>query len=49
MADNYLERHREDYEQRKAEWLHRKHAACMSASSKRPRPREIERPEDEAL
>lgn len=24
MADNFLERHREDYEQRKAAWLRRK-------------------------
>ncbi|MGI6232443.1 MAG: dehydrogenase [Prevotella sp.] len=24
MADNYLERHREDYEERKAQWLRKK-------------------------
>ena len=24
MADNYLERHREEYEKRKAEWLRKK-------------------------
>ena len=38
MADNFLERHREDYEQRKAAWLRRKkhlpknQEACHSAS-----------------
>ena len=29
MADNFLERHREDYEQRKAAWL-RKKTICPS-------------------
>ncbi len=45
MADNYLERHREDYEIRKKRWLAKGHGG-----SKRPyRTREIERPEDESL
>ena len=43
MADNFLERHREDYEQRKAAWLRRKkHLPKI----KKPA---ILRPDDEAL
>ena len=43
MADNFLERHREDYEQRKAAWLRRKkHLPKI----KKPA---IKRPDDEAL
>lgn len=43
MADNFLERHREDYEQRKAAWLRRKkHLPKI----KKPT---ILRPDDEAL
>ena len=43
MADNFLERHREDYEQRKAAWLRRKkHLPKI----KKPA---IQRPDDEAL
>lgn len=42
MADNYLEKHREEYEARKAEWLRRKHHA--PALRRRP-----EKPDDEAL
>ncbi len=42
MADNYLERKRRDYEQRKAEWLQKKkHLSSLSAN--------IEKPENEAL
>ena len=42
MADNYLEKRREDYEARKAEWLRRKRHI--------PTPRKsLEKPEDEAL
>ena len=42
MADNYLERHREEYEARKAAWLRRK--------SRQPKvTRQIEKPDDEAL
>ena len=41
MADNFLERHREDYEQRKAAWLRRKKHL--------PKKPAIKRPDDEAL
>lgn len=44
MADNYLERHREDYEQRKAAWLRRK--KHLPKLSSRPKP---QKPDDEAL
>lgn len=44
MADNFLERHREDYELRKAAWLRRK--KHLPKLSSRPKP---QRPEDEAL
>lgn len=42
MADNYLERQRAEYEQRKAQWLAKK-------KIKTNRVRLIEKPEDEAL
>ncbi len=43
QADNFLERHREDYEKRKAAWLRRKkHLPKI----KKPA---IQRPDDEAL
>lgn len=43
MADNFLERHREDYEQQKAAWLRRKkHLPKI----KKPA---IQRPDDETL
>ena len=43
MADNFLERHREDYEQRKAAWLRRKkHLPKIKNPA-------ILRPDDEAL
>ena len=42
MADGYLEKHHEEYEKRKAEWLRRKkHQPKVQ--------RNIERPVDEAL
>ena len=42
MADNFLERHQEDYEVRKAEWLRkRKHLPKLK--------KKLERPDDEAL
>lgn len=42
MADNFLERHREIYEQRKTAWLRRKkHLPRLN-----PKP---QRPDDEAL
>lgn len=43
MADNFLERHREDYEQRKAAYLRKKRHLPKLPS------REIPRPDDEAL
>lgn len=42
MADNFLERHREEYEQRKAAYLRKKKHLPRAA-------RNIERPDDEAL
>ena len=42
MADNFLERQREDYEVRKAEWIRRKKHLPTGV-------RKIEKPEDEAL
>ncbi len=42
MADNFLERHREEYEQRKAIWL-RKKRLHMKPKAK------LQRPDDEAL
>ena len=42
MADNYLERHQEEYEQRKQAWLHKKRVHVVS-------PRRLERPDDEVL
>lgn len=43
MADGYLEKHREDYEARKAAWLRKKRHLPKSNQ------REIERPDDESL
>jgi hypothetical protein len=43
MADNYLERHREEYEQRKANWLKRKRHFPHS------KPSPPQKPDDEAL
>lgn len=43
MADNYLEKHREEYEQRKAAWLRKKKHLGTNAV------RNIPKPEDEAL
>lgn len=44
MADNFLERRREDYERRKLEWLRKgKHLPKHKDSSS------VKRPEDEAL
>lgn len=43
MADNFLERHREDYERRKAQWLQRKRRHPVSTQ------RGITKPDDEAL
>ena len=43
MADNFLERQREDYEARKKEWLFRRKKHFPSIRKK------PERPEDEAL
>lgn len=43
MADNYLERQKEEYERRKAMWLLRRR------NIKKPASRNISKPEDEAL
>lgn len=43
MADNFLERHRDEYEQRKQQWLNKKKRLPKHLK------RNIERPEDEAL
>ena len=43
MADNFLERHREEYEIRKAAWLKKKKLFMKSAQTQMPRP------EDETL
>lgn len=43
MADNFLERHREDYEQRKAAWLKKEKSKGYKKIST------INRPDDEAL
>lgn len=43
MADNFLERHREEYEERKQRWLAKKKHINT------PKTRQIEKPEDEAL
>jgi hypothetical protein len=42
MADNYLERHRRDYEEKKAEWLRKKRHLPKKI-------KKIEKPEDESL
>lgn len=42
MADNFLEKHYEDYERRKAEWLRRKRHLPRKAVK-------LQKPEDEAL
>ncbi|WP_276910604.1 dehydrogenase [Hallella colorans] len=42
MADNFLERHRQDYEMRKAAWLRNKRRMPKVK-------RELERPVDESL
>ena len=43
MADNFLERHMRDYEERKAKWMARKRHIKEKTS------RLIEKPDDEAL
>jgi hypothetical protein len=43
MADNFLEKHYEEYEARKAAWLRKKQHLPKK------KPRLLERPEDEAL
>ena len=48
MADNYLERHREEYEQRKQAWLKKK-KHIPKAKQKSSANRSIEKPDDEAL
>lgn len=43
MADNFLERHREEYEQRKAAWLRKKKHLSRQPKAK------LQKPDDEAL
>ena len=43
MADNFLEKHYEEYEQRKAEWLRKKRHLQIKTV------RNIRKPDDEAL
>ena len=43
MADNYLENHREEYENRKALWIAKKKHTSKIVK------RNIQKPEDEAL
>lgn len=47
MADNFLERHREEYEIRKAAWLKKK--LFMNSGKKQKPQTQMPRPEDEAL
>lgn len=51
MADNFLERHREEYEIRKAAWLKKKKKKKLfMKSGKKQKPQtQMPRPEDEAL
>lgn len=44
MADNYLEKHREDYEKRKQEWLRKKKHLSKKQTVAPPA-----KPDDEAL
>ena len=48
MADNFLERHREEYEQRKQRWLLRKKLHLHSGKKSTPRS-SVNKPADEAL
>jgi hypothetical protein len=48
MADNFLERHREEYEQRKQRWLLRKKLHLHSGKKSTPRS-SVNKPDDEAL
>lgn len=53
MADNFLERHREEYEIRKAAWLKRKKLFLKSGKSRKANAAapqaNVLRPDDEAL
>ena len=49
MADNFLERHREEYEIRKAAWLKKKKKLFMKSGKKQKPQTQMSRPEDEAL
>lgn len=50
MADNYLERHMRDYEERKARWIARKNQKrLLTKTKKQPLKANIQRPDDEAL
>lgn len=48
MADGFLEKHHEEYERRKADWLRK--PKCLRRTNIRCKPKgTIERPENEAL
>lgn len=44
MADNFLERHRADYEQRKARWLKRKSRCSIKVNKPKPSNTPAEKP-----
>ena len=46
MADNFLERHREEYEIRKAAWLKKKKLFMKSGKKQKPQT-QMPRPEDD--
>lgn len=46
MADNFLERQRDDYERRKQEWLKKKRHSVVK---RKPLKGSVPRPDDEAL
>ena len=48
MADNFLERHREEYEIRKAAWLKKKKLFMKSGKKQKPQT-QMPRPEDEGF
>lgn len=53
MADNFLERHREEYEIRKAAWLKKKKLFMKLGKKQKPQTQkpqtQMPRPDDEAL
>lgn len=49
MADNFLEKHYEDYERRKAEWLQKKRHKSAKKIATTKYKQQIEKPTDESL